>query len=189
MFRRLDRRWRQAATVADLAALTADWLEGRLPGEHPGGYDRPDPETLPLVPTLAAANRAGFVTTGSQPGGTSAEGRVKWRQRAAVQGHIDPDSPLLDRILDGAQAAGVMAIQHGPGVSIGPEIGVVVTEVNGRPHTGFGSRLSRRDLDTVWRGIGREARAAIGHSTQLALIAPDYRDDNRLWRVLDEAVR
>ncbi|WP_157881130.1 DUF6919 domain-containing protein [Streptomyces griseoruber] len=65
------RRWRSAHTVADLGELMALWLEGELrswPGYMPGCG--PDEETTHLIPSLAALNRAGFLTIASQPGET-----------------------------------------------------------------------------------------------------------------------
>jgi hypothetical protein len=61
--------WRAARTLPDLGNATADWLEGKTasqPGYAPG--HGPDTETTGLIPGLAAANRAGFVTRQSQPG-------------------------------------------------------------------------------------------------------------------------
>jgi len=61
-------RWHSARTLAGLGELTAQWLEGKI-GYVPGyGGAPPDEETEPLIPVLAAANRAGFVTIVSQPG-------------------------------------------------------------------------------------------------------------------------
>jgi len=65
--RRSDRRrWKAAGSLADLGELMALWLEGKVaswPGYAPN-YG-PDDETKDLVPTLAACNRAGYVTVGS----------------------------------------------------------------------------------------------------------------------------
>ncbi len=83
--------WQAARTLADLGELTARWLEGSI-GSEPGYCGRPAEETEDLVPVLAKLNRAGFVTSGSQPGliepgarGTLAE------QRAAVDGFAGPE--------------------------------------------------------------------------------------------------
>src|SRR5690242_11209625 len=77
-------RWHAARTLADLGELTAQWFEGRL--RWSPAYPEPEPETRPLVPVLAAANRAGFVTAHSQP----AEPRDEHgcAQRAAVSGYL-----------------------------------------------------------------------------------------------------
>jgi hypothetical protein len=62
-------RWRAARTLADLGELTAQWLEGKIasiPTVMPGCG--PGEESAELIPVLAACNRAGYVTTTSQPG-------------------------------------------------------------------------------------------------------------------------
>ena len=59
------RRWRQAATMADLGELVVDWLNGTVE-QTPSHLAPPDPETIPLIPALTAVNRAGFVTENSQ---------------------------------------------------------------------------------------------------------------------------
>jgi hypothetical protein len=65
---RADRRaWRSARTWNALGALTVAWLRGELE-QTPGHLGPPDPETIPLIPALTAANMAGFITTNSQRG-------------------------------------------------------------------------------------------------------------------------
>lgn len=67
---RHDRRaWRSAQTWDDLGALTVAWLLRTLK-QTPGHLGPPDPETIPLIPTLVMANAAGFVTTSSQQAGS-----------------------------------------------------------------------------------------------------------------------
>src|ERR1019366_4648592 len=61
-------------------------------GKAPGYDGGPAPETVDLVPVLAAANRAGFITIGSQPGLLSEYSD----QRAAVEGFAAPET--LDRL-------------------------------------------------------------------------------------------
>jgi hypothetical protein len=63
---RRDRaRWRNAQTMADLGELVIAWLNGEIK-QTPGHLGPPDPETIPLIRPLTAANRAGFVTDNSQ---------------------------------------------------------------------------------------------------------------------------
>ncbi|WP_435862445.1 DUF6919 domain-containing protein [Streptomyces phaeochromogenes] len=62
---------------------------------HPNGYGAhgggPDPETLPLVEILAAANLAGILTKASQPGELAEFHGRPWRQRAVFAGFVaDP---------------------------------------------------------------------------------------------------
>lgn len=58
------RRWRQAATLADLGELVIAWLNGEVT-ETPSHGAVPDPETCPLIQALIIVNRGG-VTENSQ---------------------------------------------------------------------------------------------------------------------------
>jgi hypothetical protein len=179
------RHWNKTASVADLGNLMADWLEGRIP-KRPGYYGRrPDPETTTrLIRTLAAINRAGYVTTDSQPGidemGEGAARGTRWVQSAAVQGLI-ADPGLLATIQDAARRTGLTVIVDGPQR--------VVTWVDGRPYTAFGGVLGKGDLRREWDGIGSDAWAEIRTARQVAVIDPHRGPSDRLWDVLDEIAR
>ncbi len=141
---RSDRRcWRSAQTVADLGALMALWLEGDLrswPGYMPGCG--PDEETAHLVPSLAALNRAGFLTIASQPGeaGVGHDGSW-WEQRAAVEGFVS-DRTLYHRLLDAAEAADLTVAVHDAQAGV-DDPAITVTTVDGEPYTAFASWLCR----------------------------------------------
>ncbi len=181
---RLDRRWAKARTVPDLAGLTADWLEGRLPGGHPGGYDRPDEETTDLVPDLARLNRAGWATDCSQPG----ESGPRWDQRAAVDGWV-ADDRLCDEIAHVADGWGLIVVRQSDEECIGPDTGVPVTRAGGRAETWFGRRLAGRDLRHSLPGLHRRAYRALDGATYLTVVDPAWGRADRLWHVLDRAVR
>jgi hypothetical protein len=57
--------WLSARDFADLGDLTVKWLHGEIE-QTPDHAGPPDEETIPHIEVLSAANRAGFVTTGSQ---------------------------------------------------------------------------------------------------------------------------
>jgi Helix-turn-helix domain len=80
--------WRSAATLHDLGVLTARWLDGDIAFLPSYGAAGPDPETEELVPMLAPLNRAGFVTTNSQPGVPAEDGSC---QRAFIEGFCDDE--------------------------------------------------------------------------------------------------
>jgi hypothetical protein len=179
----LDRRWREARSLTDLGHVAADWLEGRVPGEHPNGYDEIDPETTDLVPVLVAANRAGFVTDSSQPGksGPGFDG-AHWEQRAAVDGFI-ADQGLLDRLTRAARSAGADTL-------IDDRRGVVVTTRDGELFTGFGARIPRSHMRLCWAEVGRGAYAELKRAHHVAIIARDYgTSGERLWPALATAIR
>lgn len=177
------RRWKAARTFTDLCQLMAQWAEGHI-RTWPGHDGSPDPETTHLTATLAACNRAGYLTTQSQPGlaGPGFDGLL-WEQRAAVEGHI-ADPHLLARLRDAANAADLMVIVHGKREATGPEEGVTVTRRGGRDYTGCGMRLDRRTLSAQWPGIRRDAYREIRAAWQVTIIDPDWGRDDRLWVVL-----
>ena len=175
---------RDVRTLRELGALVARWLEGEVdqPGYEPG--IGPDPETLPLVPVLAAACRAGYVTAGSQPGHTLDEIGHLVQQRAAVDGIAA--TPVADRLERAGQSAGLFVIRHRPRLA-GRADGVVVTTVNGRPITRFGNHISRSRLRMRYGDTG--ALDAVLAAEHVALVDPEWGRNDRLWPVLDQAIR
>lgn len=148
--------WGSVDDLEGLGELTAQWLEGRVasqPSYTPNAG--PDPETLPLVPILAAANRSGFVTDGSQPGVKETRGYdgCIWQQRAAVEGWCDRQTLQDLREL----------------VAMTPDIEIVF----GRPHRGrryrYGNAITvtrRRERHYGWQKVtvfgSSRPRSAIG---------------------------
>lgn len=177
--------WHRARTLADLGELTAAWLEGTL-ATHPGYHGRPAPETRELAGVLAAANRAGYVTIGSQPA-TGAPG-LHQRQRAGVEG-LAP-SPIAARLLTAATDAGLVAIARGPARRrCGDATGTIaVTLVGDHVVTDFGAHLSRRTLRRIFAGCHPAALAAAGDAWQLTLIDPAWGRNDRLWALLDASL-
>lgn len=187
--KRADRRmWRQARTLTTLGELMAHWLQGNLslrPGYQPG-YG-PDTETTDLIPVLANANRAGFLTTDSQPGcdeiGT--DGR-HWQQRAAVTGFVGSEK-LLHQL-------GYLAETHRLELLVRDvadgrtRVGRTVTRVGGEPYTVFGAPLSRRDLRRIWQGVSRPALTEITDAWQVTLIDSKWGRNDLLWTALDTAI-
>jgi hypothetical protein len=193
---RADRElWAQVRSLAGLGELTARWLEGSI--LHQAGYCDPEPgetgpapETAGIAPVLAACCRAGFVTTGSQPGTTD------WRtgqpdQRAAVEGFIAPADWL--HLGPAARAAGLIVIDHHdhpriPRWRIRYKDAVTVTMDGDRPFTAFGAQLSRRHLRDPHVGYGecrRDAVRALENALQVTLIDPQWGRNDRLWPVLE----
>ncbi|MDT0306106.1 hypothetical protein RM780_03900 [Streptomyces sp. DSM 44917] len=180
MFARLDRRWRDARTLEDLAGLTALWLEGGL-RRHPNGYNQPDEETRDLIPALAAANRAGYLTDNSQPGcDEPGYDGARWQQRAAIEGWV-ADRALLHRLERAARNAGLLVSTDG-----GP---IAVTRRDGRPYTAFGARMSRRQISHAWRGLHPAAVGALADATHLTIVDPEWGPHTRLWDALNAATR
>lgn len=181
--------WKNAHSLADLGQAMADWLGGRGPVWP--GYCASDveDETRHLIPTLVACNRAGYVTTCSQPGHPPTcgyDGRM-WRQRAAVDGWI-ADQRLLGRIRAHANRRELTVITHRPGDRSHP--GIVVTDANGEPSTQFGwTPGHRRLIASEWGGVGRGAIRELRTATHLTLVDPVWGRDDRLWTALDLAAK
>jgi hypothetical protein len=162
--------WAEARTLADLGRLTADWLEGRLEGEHPNGYDRPDDETTSLIPSLAAANRAGFVTLNSQPGSVKIVDGEVWTQWAEVTGLI-ADAGLLDRLVAQAWRRGIQVFVYPDWVN-GGGWETPVTTRDDEPVTFSGHDMGIDEVRLHWEGCPRQAvRAAVG-SARVTLVDP-----------------
>lgn len=187
---RLAPQWAAASTLADLGGLVARWLEGDIPTQ-PGYHGGPAEETAPLVPTLAAANRAGYVTYSSQPGFDGAGcGGAWWQQRPAVEGLV----------ADGPAAAGLVAAARGcDGLQVLVQStsrwrcrydwAETVTR-RSRPDdweamTGFGVQLSRRELASMYDGVSRDAVRAVQGAWQVTLVDPGWGPGRRLWDLLD----
>lgn len=173
--------WKAAGTLGDLRELTAAWLEGTI-AEHPGYPGRPDEETAGLVPSLAAVNRAGFLTTDSQPGCTGTTAGETYQQRASVDGLIS-DTELLKALAVTSWGLGIqMIVHHGPGYD--PEFVFPATLVDDRPVTWSGGRLGHADTACLFEGCHPDALRAVTSAWQVALVDPVV-GRSMLWTVLD----
>ena len=185
-----DRReWRSAHSLADLGELMARWLEGDI-ASWPG-YARnhgPDEETTGLIPTLAALNGAGFLTTDSQPATNAERGYdgQMWMQRAAVTGFI-ADEDVLERLRTLADRHGLLFTAHHrlPEFSSGEPIPVTLHGDNGDACTVFGARIDDANLRVMWPVIGREAFREVADAWQVTVAAEFGDIGNRMWPLLD----
>lgn len=186
---RADRKlWQSARTLDDLCELTAMWLEGALKSQ-PGYADGcgPDPETADLIPVLTAANRAGFMTTGSQPGtDLDAEG---WEQRAAAEGFCTRET--ADRLVASLgrkvnPTCFLVRVQE-PARRMSWKNAITVTECHERRVTRFGVQLSRRFIRDDWEGYGichGDATDALCAAVQVTIADSQYGRNDRLWPAL-----
>jgi hypothetical protein len=185
--------WGSARTLAGLGELTARWLEGSL-ASVPGYCGPPDEETAGLVPVLGKLNRAGFVTTGSQPGddGTGYDG-ARWLQRAAVEGFAGYREAVA--ITNAASNAGLTCVAYTPASlprwRYRYDRSVTVTTRDGEHETYFGVHLPRRHIRHRWIGYGichRDAVKALCAAWQVTVIDPEWGRAGLLWDVLAEAL-
>jgi hypothetical protein len=186
MSRSDKKRWKNARTFRDIAELVALWLEGEL-SSWPGYQPRygPDDETQPWTGVLAAANRAGYLTIGSQPGfsGEGFDGKL-CQQRAAVEGFI-ADHALLLGLIDAAEKAGIDVRLHSLLDAWGSDA-ITVTTRDLEPNTEFGTALSVVDLRFMWRGCSPEAVDAIAGTHHVTITDREYGPHTRLWNVLEQ---
>ena len=186
--------WGSARTLSDLGELTAQWIEGRI-ASQPGYCGPSDIEDPALVPLLAALNRAGFVTTGSQFGesGPGYDG-AHWDQRAAVEGFTGRQMAV--RLVRAARQAGLSMVLHSP-----EELprwryryhrAVVVTRRAGEDRTRFGVQAPRRHIRDPHLGYGichPDAVNALCEAWQVTVIDPEWGRPDVLWRVLEQAIQ
>jgi hypothetical protein len=186
---RHDRKlWAQARTLADLGELTAQWLECRInsqPAYAPGCG--PDPETGELIPVLAAANRAGFLTDCSQPGHPVDCGG--WEQRAAVSGFADAATWV--RIWEATEGLPLMrGAERATRFRVNYRTSLPVTRNCHGTCTHFGAIVPRRHLSDSWTGYGEchpDGVKAVCEAWQITLVDHEWgRERSPLWAALAE---
>lgn len=180
-------RWASAHSLPELGELTALWLEGRI-ASQPGCMPNcgPDNETLPLVATLAAANRAGYVTHSSQPGfdGLGYDG-ARWVQSAVVTGFVDQaGSALLQQLAAGVLGLHVIA-QTASRARVSYDAAAAVTCREDKERTWFGARLPRRHIADLYEECNPRMHQVLFRAVQVTIIDLEWGRDTALWPVLD----
>jgi hypothetical protein len=167
-------RWHQAATLADLGELTAQWLTGAI-GYLPGYFGgSPDAETDGLTHLLAAVNRAGFVTNFSQPGDVDGD----WVQRAAVSGFCS--AATAQRLQEAALDTDLVVIASDPIYRAYSQI--PVTREGQRENTWIGAGADDDELDDTYeQEVGSAALAALKGAWQLDIFDSAWGRNDVLW--------
>lgn len=189
--------WAEPVTLAGLGEQTARWLEREVisqPGYQPG--HGPDTETEHLVPVLARACRAGFVTDGSQPGVDEssrpdlAGPGPRFQQRAAVEGFCS--SAAAERIRAAAEAAGLLVLDVVPADVWRYDYSgcVEVTRCGSEVLTSFGGRPTWRDLERVrFAECNDTMLEVLCWAHLVTVVDPQWGRDDLLWPTLDRALR
>lgn len=171
-YRRQRKIWREATSVEELAERGARWCAGEL-GAHPYGYDVPDAETCQLLPVLAHANRAGFFTFQSQPGGIWEAPGEHIEQRAFVSGYLSRVDMLSFREhLEGAGMLVLDSLVHDE----------PLTKVNGEVVTG-GNWKPRVEDD--FQHISAAAHRDLSKAASLEVIDLVWGRGDALWNALE----
>ena len=196
----LDPRWGAARTLADLGELTALWLERDGVTCHPGygdweGDPGPDDETAEIVGPLAAANRAGYVTTNSQPGyrgdgvdpdNLGSGGTREWTQRAAVTGYAT--IATRDRLRAHLPLQSLIYIDQ-PLLLLPRQRytrHVPVTWCEGTEYTWFGHRAGIRDLLLDFSSRSWRLNTRLAAARQITIIDQLSNRNTVLWPLLSE---
>lgn len=186
--KRADRkRWAAATSLLELGDLVALWLEGAVasqPGYQPNCG--PDNETVPLVATLAAANRSGFVTHSSQPGydGLGYD-QARWAQRAAVGGFVDlAGCAVLELLVANVPGLHVIAQTAGR-TRVSYDLAEAVTCREGEERTWFGARLPRRHIADLYEECNPRMHQVLFRAVQVTVVDLQWGRETALWPVLD----
>lgn len=170
--------WREATSLKDLGELMAQWLEGKITYQPAYFAHIPAAETGDLVDVLATVNRAGLLTTFSQPGLPFVGGSG---QRASIDGFGTRDTiGRLQRLTLGTD---LILIAFAPGCESGGQ--VPVTVMGGGECTWLGLPLDAADIDDYYQeDLSDRALQAVRSAWQVNLIDPVWGRDDLLWDTL-----
>ncbi len=170
--------WRDAKNLADLGELMAQWLEGKITYQPAYFSHTPAAETTGLVDVLAGVNRAGLLTTFSQPGQPYRDGAG---QRASIDG-FGTDKTIL-RLQDLTLGTDLILILFAPGCPGGGQ--VPVTVMGGGECTWLGLSLDADDLHQYYNAdLCERGLDAVRTAWQVNLIDPVWGRNTLLWDVL-----
>jgi len=173
--------WRHARSHAELCALAAEFLAGRLDSFPGWGAPDTDPETDALQGSLIAACQAGFLPLASQQGGA--------RRRAFVLGFAPPS--LARRLAREAARRKLACVVHAdaqrrstPQLRRGDD-GIEVGWEGGRAVLVVGSDARAEEL-RLFSGVGAGARRELARQAYVVLVDSRRAPSRRLWRMLEE---
>jgi len=163
MNRRDRTAWASAATWGDLGELVVAWLHGRI-RQTPGHCAPPCDETIPLIPVLTLANRAGFVTDGSQFAADEWWGTCD----AYVTGFAADDAALaLSRAIEGTP--------------------LIMSACRGREHSGHGRGWRGCPSGhEFWQDACPHTADVIADAWYVTITDPEPGRNDRLWPALEK---
>lgn len=164
--------WQRARSLADLCELGARFVEGRESSFPGWGAPRLDAESEPLVPALAALNRAGYLTLASQPG--TLAGVDGCEQRAFASGFC---SAAGARALRRLEARCFRRGARG-------RAGVAVSRRGGRARVFAGHNAFESELELFAGAVGARALAELERGVYWSIWDPVWGREEWLWRKL-----
>jgi hypothetical protein len=175
-----EQLWKDAKSLRECAELTARWLEGTI-AYYPGYGGPADDETMPLVPILVRLNRAGILTTFSQPGwGDISSGSA---QRASFDGYTS--ETIAKQIAAIALCRPVIVFAYPPECEGGYYIPVSTGEFHPSCWSGRPCRVEESGFEEGF-SFSPSALADFRSAWELAVIDPKWGREDYLWSVLEE---
>lgn len=169
--------WGNAQSFGELCELMARFLEGE--GDEAPGCGPVEEETKPLVPYLSAFNRAGFLTTCSQPGELS----PNWRQRAFVNGFaLEETARRMARL---ALFTDLHIVAAPPGNSVGFHTPIIVRDFMAHGWSGF---TIFDEIEHFAEGCSSSAVADLRRAWSVSVIDLAWGRSDHLWEELSQAL-
>lgn len=176
------RFWGEAATLADVGVLMARWLEGDISYQPGYGAAGPDSESDGLVALLAGINRAGFVTTCSQPGEVDGD----WVQRAAVEGFCS--EATVERLTEAILETDLIAL-FWPPRAVGHCYQIPVSREGRRQNTWVGVPQDAENIERYYSGdLSPDGVSALLGAFQVTILDPRWGRNDLLWPTVSSAV-
>ena len=164
--------WKRAQSFAELCELGARFVEGRESSFPGWGAAALDGESEPLVPALAALNRAGCLTLASQPG--TLRGVDGCEQRAFASGFCRASQARRLRAL------GARCFARGAR----GRAGVAVARKAGRARVLAGHNAFESELELFAGAVGARALAELERGVYWSIWDPVWGREEWLWRKL-----
>ena len=164
--------WKRAQSFGELCELAVRFVEGRERSFPGWGAAELDAESEPLVPALAALNRAGYLTLASQPG--TLAGVDGCEQRAFASGFCSAAGARALRRLD-ARCFRRGSRARAP---------VAVSRRGGRARVYAGHNAFESELELFAGAVGARALSELERGVYWSIWDPVWGREEWLWRKL-----
>lgn len=186
-----QRQWADAPDFASLRELTARWCLGELSWSAVGQPAPRDPETEFIGDALAAINRAGLLTTHSQPAQEVRQfnGSQTVQARAFVEGYATPETEeQFRRLIVGTrlQIATQMDARWWTSYKgAAPAFRFIYANTVNESEGQFGAKLSAEAMGLEFHGcVPGHILDQINEMPRITVWDPQWRPSDLLWRRL-----